>query len=81
MKEAVYTYTVTNNKLVYVQDYDLFIRDLDGKNKTKLLGQDDNSTVLFSLAGDWIVSRSTSDAVAAKTTLIKLDGTKPAVEF
>ncbi len=81
LKEAVYTYTVTNNKLVYVQDYDLIIRDLDGKNKTQLLGQEGSSTVLFGLAGDWIVARSTSDVVAAKTTLIKLDGTKPTVEF
>ncbi len=52
LKKAVYTYTVTDNKLVYVQDYHLFIRDLDGKNKTQLLGKDGSSTVLFGIAGD-----------------------------
>lgn len=46
-----------------------------------LLGQDGSSTVLFGIAGDWIVARSSSDVVAAKTTLIKLDGTKPSVKF
>ena len=81
LKEAVYTYTVTDNKLVYVQDYNLFIRDLDGKNKTQLLGKDGSSTVLFGIAGYWIVARSSSDVAAAKTTLIKLDGTKPSVKF
>lgn len=81
LKEAVYTYTVTDNKLVYVQDYDLLIRDLDGKNKTQLLGQDGSSTVLFGIAGDWIVARSSSDVVAAKATLIKPDGSKPSVKF
>ena len=81
LKEAVYTYTVTDNKLVYVQDYNLFKRDLDGKNKTQLLGMDGSSTVLFGIAGDWIAARSSSDVAAAKTTLIKLDGTKPSVKY
>lgn len=81
LQEIVYTYAVTNNKLVYVQDYNLFVRDLNGKNKTQLLGKDGSSTVLFGIAGDWIVARASSDVGMAKTTLIKTDGTKPSVKF
>ena len=81
LKEAVYTYTVIGDKLVYVQDYNLYIRDHDGKNKRQLLGKEGSSSVLFGIAGDWIVSRETSDVGGAKSTLVKLDGTTPKVKF
>lgn len=72
LNETVYTYTITNNKLVYVQDYKLFISDPDNKNKTQLFGKDGSSTVLFGIAGDWIIARSSSDVGMAKITLINL---------
>ncbi len=80
-KEAVFTYTIKDNKLLYVQDYNLFIRDLDGKNKTQLLGKTGYKAYLFGIAGDWIVSKSSTNVTSGKTTLIKMDGTKPSVKF
>ena len=81
LKEAIYTYTIMDNDLIYVQDYNLFARSLDGKNKRQLLDRGARSSVLFGIAGDWIVSRDSSDVGAAKATLIKLDGTTPEVKF
>ena len=77
----MYTYTVTDNKLIYVQDYNLYTCDLDGKNKTPLLGKTDNKAFLFGIAGDWIVLKSSTNVTIGETTLIKLDGTKPSVKF
>lgn len=80
-EDGIYTYTVTEDKLIYIQDYDLYVRNLDGSDKKQLLGMDGSSTLSFAIAGDWIIAVDSIDIGKGKATVMKADGTKPSVNF